>query len=450
MKRIAVLLIAGCVGLLGNCWVAGPSAAFGADDEAVDLIIGLLGEADRDMRALAFQQIREEVPGADATKKFVAALPKLPPEVQAGLLEALGDRGDPTAKPAIVEALGSKEPAVRVSALKALGPLGGAEDVPLLAHWAASGAEPEKKAARQSLIRLRGEGINKVIVAAMEKAPAAQRAVLLSALAGRNAVDALAVIVRSLNDADGAVRLAAIGALRALASAEQAPALAAAVCRAQEPAERQAAELALLSLASRQREKIAPAVLEALKTAEPPAKAALLRVLARTGSAEALPVIVAGLKDPQQPVRDEAVRLLAAWPDAAAAPHLLALGQQTDNLRDQVLAIRGLVQLGSPVGKKPADLELLAAALRLSKRTQEKRLVLGALGMAADAKAVGLIAPLLDDADLVEEAALAAVHVAEKIKDGTKGEVRTVLERVVHKSANAETVERAKKLLSSQ
>jgi len=450
LKHFAIVLIAGIVGLAAGCWDARTCAAAAADEEAVDLILSLLGEEDRDMRALAFQQIREEVPGAAATKKFVAALPKLPPEVQAGLLEALGDRGDPVARPAIVAMLESKEPAVRASALKALGPLGTAEEVPLLARWAAEGSEAEKKAARQSLIRLRAEGMNKVIVAAIEKAPPAQRAALIAALAGRNATEALPAIIHHLQDDEGAVRLAAIGALRALAGPDEAVALVSAVCRAKEAAEQHAAELALLSLASRQREKIAGSVIEGLKTASPQAKASLLRVLARIGNAQALEAIVQCLKDQEQSVRDEAVRLLAVWPDPAVVPHLMALAANSDNLRDQVLVVRALVQLGGPPKGKPADLQLLAEALRLAKRPQEKRLVLGALGLADDPKALSLIAPLLDQDELVEEAALAAVQVAERIKQADKGEVRAVLERVVQKSKNAEVVQRAQKLLSAQ
>ena len=450
MKHFAIVLIAGFVGLAAGCWADRIWAAAGADEEAVDLILSLLGEEDRDMRALAFQQIREEVPGAAATKKFVAALPKLPPEVQAGLLEALGDRGDPIARPAIVAMLESKEPAVRASALKALGPLGTAEEVPLLARWAAEGSEAEKKAARQSLIRLRGEGMNKVIVAAMEKALPAQRAALIAALAGRNATEALPAIIHHLQDEDGAVRVAAIGALRTLGGPTEAEALVAAICRAKQTAEQHAAELALLSLASRQREKIAGSVTQGLKTAPPPAKVSLLRVLARIGNTQALETIVQCLQDQEQSVRDEAVRLLAVWPDPAVVPHLLALASKSDNLRDQVLVVRALVQLGSPLKGKPADLQLLSEALRLAKRPQEKRLVLGALGLADDPKALSLIAPLLDQAELVEEAALAAVQVAEKVKQADKSEVRAVLERAIQKSNNAEVVERAKKLLTSQ
>ena len=73
--------------------------ARGADDDAVDMIVELVSGSDNDMRELALQQIREKVPGKDATMRFVKLLPTLPTDVQVKLIDALGDRGDAAARP---------------------------------------------------------------------------------------------------------------------------------------------------------------------------------------------------------------------------------------------------------------------------------------------------------------------------------------------------------------
>jgi hypothetical protein len=113
VKKFCVLLcgIAGLAAALGPCRRL--AAADDAGDEVVQMVVGLLSDKDREMRALGLQQVREEAKGPAATRRFAAVLPKLPPEAQAGLLAALGDRGDKAARPAVVAMLGSPEEAVR-------------------------------------------------------------------------------------------------------------------------------------------------------------------------------------------------------------------------------------------------------------------------------------------------------------------------------------------------
>ena len=48
--------------------------------ELVQLVIGLVQDEDKDLRALGFEQVRTEAKGAGATSQFAALLPKLPPE----------------------------------------------------------------------------------------------------------------------------------------------------------------------------------------------------------------------------------------------------------------------------------------------------------------------------------------------------------------------------------
>ncbi|MGC4002340.1 MAG: hypothetical protein QM811_04015 [Pirellulales bacterium] len=60
-----------------------------ADTEPSDLVrlaIGLFGEKDKDIRALGFEQVRTDAPGAAATRAFAAELPKLSTDAQIGLL----------------------------------------------------------------------------------------------------------------------------------------------------------------------------------------------------------------------------------------------------------------------------------------------------------------------------------------------------------------------------
>jgi HEAT repeat protein len=216
--------------------------------------------------------------------------------------------------------------------------------------------------------------------------------------------------------------------------------------RASDDAERRAARLALLAVCSRGREACAGAIIDGLADADAASRIALIQALARAGGEKALQTIAEHLDDQDEAVRDEAVRMLSYWPTAAAAPHLKTLAKG-DDLRHQVLAIRGLVRLAGPREDKPADVTALAEAMNLAHRPDEKRLVLGVLGGVPTADSLALVAPLLDDPQLAEEASLAAVLIAEQMGSDNRDQVRAALEKVLKVTHNGPIRERAQNVL---
>ena len=444
LKAAGWLLIAGLV-----CPAAGLLTAAEDEDPVLQMVVDLLGNEDRDMRALGLQQVREELPGKEATKKLVDMLVKLSPEVQPSLIEALGERGDGTALPAILGMLKSEQPAVRTAALVALGGLGTPAEVPMLAKRAATGTDAEKDAARRGLISLRGEGVNEAVVAAMADAGAALKVELIKALALRNATESLPKVLEAAKDADPAVRSAGLEALRFLAGADNAAAIVDVLKAAKEADQIQKAELALLSVANRDRQKTAEAAIAGLADAEPASRVSLLRVLARSGGEKALAAVVEQSKADDESVADEAVRMLSVWPDAGAAPHLLEIAKNSKNTRHQVLAVRGLVNLASPAEGKPADVKLAIEAMKLAKRPAEKRLVIGLLGQTDSADSLAVVAIALDDPALANEAGLAAVMISERTKGDAKRQVGATLKKVSQKVKDEKILQRAADVLKS-
>ena len=434
----------------GLCLLAGRAQAQEEENEAlIQMVVELVGDADRDMRALGLQQIREEVPGEAATKRFAELVPTLEPEGQAALLEALGDRADAAARPVVLDMLKGEQESVRAAALRALGPLGTVGDVPVLVGKAAEGSELEKEAARQALVRLRGENVNKAVVSAMSEGEPGARIALLGVLAARNAREALPTVMESVADADASVRLAALGALRYLADESNTAGIVGLVRGAKEDAERRKAELALLMVCSRGGEACAEAIVAGLGDANTPSQIALLHALARAGGPKALEAVVARLEDDDEAVGDEAVRMLSIWRDPAVKPQLLAIAKESKSERHQVLAIRGLVRLARPQDEKPADLEGLAEAMGLAKRPDEKRLVLGVLGGVASPESLALATPALGDRAVAEEAGLATVMIAEKMEGGDKDDLRAAMQKVLRYVKNGDVRARAEKLLAS-
>jgi HEAT repeat protein len=422
-------------------------AAEAPGEELVQMIITLVSDKDRDMRSVGLQQVREEAKGPEATKKFAALLPKLSVDAQAGLLDALGDRADKSARPAVVAMLKSPDEAVRAAALKALGSLGAGEDVPVLAKSLTT-AGAEKTAAKAALVRLRGEGINATIVGESKQAKAEVRAELLAVLASRGATESVPVVLAAAEDADPTVRVAALAALRVLAGADQTAAVVKLVKAAKDSQEQWKAESALLAVCTRGRDACAPAILAGMADASPAASACLLRALARAGGDKALAAIVAATKDERPAVQNEAVRVLASWPEAAAVPHLLAIAKQPGSGPHQAIAVQGLVRLASPVKDKPADVSLLAQAMKLAQRAQEKRTVLGVLGGIASKESLDLVTPAMEDPEVSDEACLAAVLIAEQLSDPALR--RAALEKAMAKTQNPQIREKAQETLKGK
>jgi HEAT repeat protein len=436
--------------VLGIVWAGSEAAASEPqpNEALLRMISDLLNDADPQMRAVGYEQVRgADVSGPAATKRFAALLPNMSSEAQAGFLEALGARGDAAARPAVVDMLGSsQDPRVRASCLKALGVLGGVADMPLLADRCAGGTEAERAAARHSLAQLRGEDVNAAIAAALAAAPPAVRIELLDALAARKAKESLPAALRYADDADATVRVAALGAMRALADQNQAPAVVQCLKAARTEDERREAEVTLLTVCGRGGEACVDALLAGLAGAGSPARVALLRALGRCGGAKALNETLARAKDPDAAVRDEAVRVLCEWNHREAAPPLLDMARSGGDLRTRVLALRGCVRLA--LGDPP-DVAMLAEALKLAPRPEEKRLVLGALGNVPSPKTLELAAGCLEDPIVAVEAGAAVVSVAETLSGGDKEQARAGLERVLQRVQDPAVRERAKRAMET-
>ncbi|MBT7299689.1 MAG: DUF1080 domain-containing protein, partial [Victivallales bacterium] len=124
---------------------------------------------------------------------------------------------------------------------------------------------------------------------------------------------------------------------------------------------------------------------------------------------------------------------------------LLAIIQKPESEVHRVLALRGYVALTGKAGGQAVP--MLKTAGGLAKTANDKKLVLGGLGNVRSEAALLAVAPYLDDAEVREEAAAAAVKIACPQNSRDKGLVSTkvavVLNKVVAVSKNAGVVAKA-------
>ena len=406
-------------------------------------------KADPQMRAVA-AELAAELPGFAVTVSLAGQLPQVSNSARVLLLDALAARGDPAALPAVITQLANEDQAVRLAALHATGVLGDAGVAVLLARSAAESQGELRDAARRSLWRLRGPGVDEALLATLTNARPPLSLELISALKERHCRAAIAALLRAARDDADEVRVAAFEALGALAEDRDVPALVNLLTElvGQAPGEvEEAAEDAVVAACQRSEpaEQRAGAVLDAWDSAPPTVQAALLRVLGRVGGPGSLDKIRGALSSDNDAVLDAAVRALAQWPDTEARDELLALAQKSTNPTHRVLALQGFVRLVRQ--SQPADpldsLELYRRALALAERPEERQAVLGGLATVRHPAAIPVVETMLTDPQSRAEAEAALVSIAERIGVLHRDLAYATLERVEQETSSPTVQQRA-------
>ncbi len=402
---------------------------------AIPLVSAVVyGGFDAAVRASAVRLLGE-IPGPSATRELMRVLSGVSPELQVIVLDVLAERGDVSAKSAVVAALDSNDVAVRVAALEALRQLGDAGDVVRLATVAARTDGREQAAARAALGRLRGFAVDPAIVAALDRqADEAVRAELIHGLAARHFALAVPRLLSAARDPSATVRAASFAALGELVAETDVPKLLALLVAEQEEDAAQAAEDAVVAVCQRDddRARRVTPIVTALSGAVGVEAVPLVRVLGRLQGTIALTAVSTALDAPDVAVRDAAVRALAAWDDPAALDLLARLARDTEDETHCVLALRGYVRLARQPSQRPlADtLALLETGRLLARRLDEQRLVLGALGEIMDLAALDAVMSDHWDVELAPEVGAAAVSIARGLAGRHPERVRAVLEEL--------------------
>jgi HEAT repeat protein len=426
-------------------------AAEEAGGELVSLIVGLLSDQDKDLRAVGLEQIRGEAKGETATKAFAAQLPKLSADAQIGLLSALADRGDRAARPAVVELLQAKpaEP-VKLAAIEALGALGDVGDLSLLLPGLSAESKGEQAATRAALIRLEGDQVARAIAESLKASnETALRVKLIQVLATRRALEVLPDFVALARNGDPTVRGAAIGALAQMGGPAQIPGMVAGVLAAKKGSERDAAERAIATVLGRnpdEAQRGAP-LLAAVEALGKPDRTLLLPTVGRVGGEAALAVIEAALADTA--THDVALAALCNWPDASIAPRLIELHSSEKEPKNQALVLAALVRIAPLAdGRTEAQrLALLKRVMSMCKAVDDQNRVIRRARAIYTVDALRFVVPYLDQTDHAEIACETVVELAHHrdIREANKAEFTAALDKVLATSKDEVVRDRAQR-----
>ena len=420
--------------------------------QALPVLLSVLADDDNSygMRAVA-AQATENIPGTAATATLTAMLEFLSPAGQVLLIDALEQRADLTAQPALLKMLDSPNTKVRVATLRALTKLGDDGAVTRLSQIAAGTAGDEQDAARRVLARLRGPRIEQTMLALIPSRSPEVRVELIRALAARNYRHTAPMLLDQAHDKDARVRIAALEALRDLADQSTAEALVDLLLTSEAGRVRQAAENAVVATCLRSSDSnrtVAP-LLASWENASPGARVILIGALGRVGGPEALDLIRGAHASGEDALVNAAVRALAQSNDVGVLPDLRDIAQHSDKQAHRVLALRGLVRLlGLPNERAPQhSFELYTTALALAQRPEEQRLVLCGLAVVAHPEALRTAQELRATPGLQPEAELAIVSIARLIHMRNHQLAASAVEAVLDQPANEIVAEQAREAL---
>jgi HEAT repeat protein len=377
-------------------------------------------------------------PGKDADTAILALLAHKDAKVRRLAVEMVGQRNFAGSAASLLKAAGDEEESVRIAALYALRDQAGLAELPALLKILVKARSSAQSQAAESTLgalcaRQSGPAAGKVVIVKAEygKLPEGPLADVAQQVAALVKAGALAVDASNDNFGDPAqghpkklridYRVGGVTSSKTVGEGET-----------------------LTFTATSTPPAIVDAICTAMGEARGEAKLALLRALRSAGGRKALKTVWEAATDLDAQVRETALRALCDWPTPDALPLVAELVKAPPTKTIKILALRGFVRLvpqqDAPDAKK---LDSLKDAMALADRSEEKRLVLSALGDVPTVDALTLVTSHLDNPDLKEEACLAAVAIAEKIASNHGAEVTTAMRQVANATANKKLAARA-------
>jgi hypothetical protein len=346
---------------------------------------------------------------------------------------------------AVREGVGSSRPSVRVAAWQALGDRGDVTFIPALAKAAATGESAERAAARDTLARLRGEGVREALLQHLASAPPVEQAELLRVLGDRGDAAASKVLLQHAAAGPAAVRVAALESLRKLALAESLVPLLELAAQTGPQTDPEPVLQALFAVCQAREDKdyTARVVIEEMQKASAAGRRRVLPLLSELATPATQDAALAATRDADAELAKDAVRVLGQWPNPAPAPRLLELARTSNDASLQTLALRGFIEVAAQEPRPPARLALMQQALAAAKRPDEKRQALGQIGQIPSAASLQAVLPALEDPALASEAGQAAIAIAEKLAPANAALAADTANRVLAHCKSPDLVKRA-------
>jgi hypothetical protein len=297
-----------------------------------------------------------------------------------------------------------------------------------------------------------GTGVDGALKQLAETGPAPQRVVAIGLLADRQAEGATPLLLACGAEKDRTVAQAAFKALETRADIADVPAL---IERIVDPPQRNTRAYAVTTLRTvlaraAQPEAGIAAVIESAESAKTDAQAALLSTLSAVGGRQALDYVTQQSQAKKKAVREAALRTLCEWSKYEAVTPLLAMvSDKGTETKYHVLGLRGIVRLiqqskAVSLDQRSAD---CLAAMEAARRSDEKKLVIAALGTLPTVQAADQLLAQIESGELRNEAGLALLDLAKAMPRNERQAARKIAQKLVDLKLTEDITKQAQALL---
>lgn len=395
-----------------------------AGDAALPELKAAMADSDRVLRHAAASALAR-LPDGRGAALIAEGLRGADDGLKADFLRLLG--GCPAAAgvaaPAVTACLTDTNQPVREAAVSALLKLRGPAAAKDLIDALPRAQDADSVASlANGLKRLPDDAVAAPCLAACASATGAVRIALLPVAALRAGAAGQDLLLKAFEDADPAVRRAALAAAESAGAPALLPKILAVYTGAADNADRGAARKCAVAIA---RDVADPAarvepVLQAMASAQTAPRKLLIELLPMLGGARALEAVTAALGSAD--VRETAVRALAAWPDAPALPKLMELARAKDAGTTPILATRGALRIATQDASLSgaARMQVYRDVLAISPARDEKLQLLAGLADLATPAAAALAATLIADEAVKADAAATVARIVLPEKDRKK------------------------------
>jgi len=414
-------------------------------------LVEYLASTDKALFGVALSAAHD-LPAAQVSPAIVAELVKVTPHPRhVVLISVLGELGDKSALPVVLEMAQEGPLDMRIAALRALASLGDQRAVPVLLKVAIEGRGALGVAARSSAAAIKGDKVDAAIVAALDGTQGKSRAVVIELIGQRGISSAVPALLKAADETDPAVSLAAISALGVTIGLDDFPALTKRLIAPAGDEELAAVRAALKTAALRSpdRNACADKLLAAMSDAPVAAKCELLELLGSLGGEKALATVATAAADSNVEIQDAATRVLGEWMSPDAGPVLLKLVDTLGDDKFRIRALRGYIRIPRQLGISDEEkLAMFRQAMKVAWRDAEKKLVLESLVRIPSPQTLAIAVENLDSPSVKDAAAAAAVAISEKAIKRNPAAVARAMKQVLEATQNAELTAQAKRLMS--
>ena len=410
------------------------------DAASVKSLASLLNDKDTEVSDAVIVALASS-PEKSADKKIMDMLTSSDTGIQLKAMDLIGRRRIPNVTEALVKATKDNDESVRTAAIALLGSLAKAEDFPVLIEILlnASGRNEIRQAeraitsvaARQAKLSSGNVKIIKAIYGAVQGEPSGDVTQKLAKIVASGEKSVKASNANFGDTASGIVKKLYVeysvnGVVQTITVPENGT-----------------AEFTVAVVD----EKLTEQVSAAINKGSVQQKMALLRILRATNSPKALLAINNATQDKNADIKDEAVSLLCTWPTEQALPYIMPY-IKSSNQKTKTLALRGALRL-IPL-EKVSDQNKLSSLKQiesLTGRAAEKKLLINALSKIHSEGSLAMVSQYLNDNATKQEAAFAAVTIAEKIMRSCPSQVKEAMNLI--STDNNDLTNRISQILSN-